>query len=181
MIRILNGFLLSVFVMIVLLSAMCSTRNTMIRNDTAATGALEAVRSEGQPIIDLLYAYHGQKGFFPRNLSELANRTLPFNKFSYETDRFHRVYKSLECTQRQKSFEGWHPDPGYQGRVDHYINECVTGYSEFTLTSQPLPTSSVLNKGFQVFGAFGSQKPEWIIDWCSGGGSNEGGCDKGSK
>jgi hypothetical protein len=165
--------------------AFCSVETKLVTKDPAVAPAVARAQADAQPLVDALDGYHGAHGYYPVSLSELALKAPPSTNYTYETYGLNRVYKSLACTAKAKSYEGFHPQPltTYRAQQAALRSECVAGYSAFVLKSPRITTQWSVNRGTLVFARFRSQAASWDVGWCSYGdhGSHTGDCGDGTE
>jgi hypothetical protein len=165
--------------------AFCSFETKLVTKDPAVQPALARAQADAQPLVAALDAYHGAHGYYPVSLSEVTPTRAPSATYAYETYGLNRVYKSLACTAKAKSYEGWHPQSmtDYRKQQDALRSDCVSGYSAFVLKSPRITTAWSINRGTLVFARFRSQAATWDVGWCSHGdhGTHSGDCGDGTE
>ena len=181
----LRKIVFAIVIGLVLSMAMCSIQSRMVASDPAVQPAIAQAKTDAQPLLAALDAYHLAKGYYPRSLSELPVTDTSWQKYRYETLSLFRVYKSLACTGKANSTQGWHPQPvtTYQQQQAALRAECVAGYSAFTLKSPRIATKRGINASSEVYAKFTSQTAQWAPGWCSRGdhGSSTGDCGVGAE
>ena len=137
MIRILGQIFLALILITVVLAVKCSIQNKIYNSDPVIQNKLTEFKSESQPLKEALEKYHSVHGYYP-----ISANNLPLSdnlSRYYVVTQFNRVYKSLECRQK----------------------ECISGYSEFYL--KKLLKSWDLR--VKVYGEFSSQTSQWSVCW----------------
>lgn len=162
---------------------MCTAETKMITADPAVQPALAQAKTDAQPLLAALDAYHATNGFYPPSVSDLAVGDANARNYTYETYSINRVYKSLACAGQGKSLAGWHKSPGaYKKQEAAFRSECLSGYSSFVLKSPRIATKWPINSSTVVFAKFTSLTAEWGVGWCnhSSRGGYSGDCGAGA-
>jgi hypothetical protein len=185
MIRLLRKLSFALVLGILASLAFCTAETKLVTKDPAVQPAVARAQLDAQPLVEALDAYHGAHGYYPSSLADLTPARAPAATYTYETNGLFRVYKSMACTAKAKSYEGWHPQSmtDYRKQQDALRAECVSGYSAFELKSPRIATAWSINRGTLVFARFRSQAASWDVGWCSYGdhGTHNGDCGDGTE
>lgn len=147
--------------------ATCSIHSKLLSGDAATQPALDHAAAVSKPLLAVLDAYHHQHGYFPANIEALQAQYGPPSDYVYEVLGMNRVYESFECAARSGEFYGVIKDPKtYHQRLFAFLQECVSGYSAFTLKSPRIQTQRSVNSRVIAFARFSSQSGRWELDWC---------------
>jgi hypothetical protein len=147
---------------------MCSFHKRTVYADPNVAPAFARVKNDGQPLIDALAHFYATHAYYPRSVSELPLNPYLLHGVRYEVWSMNRVYKTLECSGRAKEFTGFvGAISDYERKLEDFRVECVRGYSNFLIKSEPIAPAWSVNRHLTIFAQFSSQEDRWSVDWCS--------------
>lgn len=147
---------------------MCAFHKRTVYADPNVAPALVRAKQNGQVLIDALARFYAAHAYYPRSLSELPLDPYTLHGIRYEVWSMNRVYKTLDCAGRAKEFTGLiSAISDYERKLEAFRVECVRGYSNFLINSEPIAPKWYVNRGLTIYARFSSQEDRWSVDWCS--------------
>ncbi len=149
---------------------LCSIDKLSLNSDPNVAPAFEQAKLDARTLLGALDEYHAAHGFYPRSRNELPVARNAWHGFLYVVSSMNRVYSSLDCAARAAEFHGPQVlDAASAQRKMAFLNECVQGYSNFTLKSPRIETAWRINAPLVAFAQFSSNNGQWNVEHCKNG------------
>jgi hypothetical protein len=146
---------------------LCSIDKLSLNSDPNVAPAFEQAKLDAKTLLGALDAYHAQHGFYPRSRNEVPVARNAWHGFLYVVSSLNRVYGSLDCAGRVREFQGPQAlDAAYLQRKATFLDQCVQGYSNFTLKSPRIETAWRINASLVAFAQFTSNDGAWNVGHC---------------
>ncbi|MGP0017966.1 MAG: hypothetical protein ACLPHP_05315 [Candidatus Sulfotelmatobacter sp.] len=146
--------------------------NATVKEDPTSAPNLAAATEAAQPLLQALEKYHDDNGLYPTTLDSLTAAHAPSlgrrDGFLYSARTADWVFKSDTCAAREKDLHGWilKETREYQGKIDEFKQECVTGYRYYQLQSGDFPRDAH-TQYIERWAYFDSRPRQWSLGWCA--------------